>query len=801
MRTLTFDLTTVSGFQTTIQITLIEETDGVRILINPDGLVTDRDITAIFFDVADDNLVSSFDASGDDVTDEIFLADSVNSVGNVSYPTNRGDFDGGVAIGTTGGDDFIITTDIFIAGASIEDFINQRFGLRLQGAQGSSALIGIADGDLLTGSPNLEFTLGYSGASEVPDADAVLSRRTFSDDGSVIENPTSPNFDGNLDNAKFWIQPKDGGNFTQTITIKNTGNTSQADISFTVNAENGSYIRLTNDFTAIRYTNTNDTTGTPVTGFSVIPDPLNSQKFLIRFNGVDLAPGERLVVQALSEIDQQAFNSDPSDDILQENIFFSLEDGNSKDWGKGFGKGYAYFNFPDFDFSDISAAELGDFYFQAFTNSVLTVDPTPNDLSDINANIWQSADVTRGYVAYEGIDISQGGEPRSKTIFLESIKGNIDATITARGDSRSGSILDSLLQLVWLNDPKLDTVLDDYYAAQSINNQAEAYSIFTNLVSQGLLSVDYAAKEINKFGASLSGFFTRIGEFTQTAIAGNIGPNTNTQPAIVRYPRDAFIGETFEQFVNRIDAQGAAEGVGYRIELGMELNLTQNSLTLQTYSGANISAFVLYPGAGLNSLPLKNGNGSDFLNLSNVLIATSTGVDGNGNYILGPQVGISVNVQDPQNNAGDLIIGTSGNDAIVGANGADTLNGGRGNDSLFGASGPDLLLGGLGNDPLNGGDGPDVLDGGLGNDTLTGGSGPDTFVIRVGDGSDTITDFARTGSSKDAIGLADGLTKNQLYLQNSGGNGVIRYQNASGEILATLIGVTNLNNINFVTYP
>lgn len=800
MRTLTFDLTTISGFETKISITLVEEAGGVRILINPDGSVRDRDITGLFFDVANDSIVRSFDASGRDVTAELFRANTVNSVGNVSFPTNRGNFDAGVAIGTTGGSDFITTTEVFIAGASLTDFINQRFGLRLQGAKGSSTLLGTAGGGSGpgTGSPNLQFSLGYLGASEVPDATAVLSRRTFSDNGSVVENPNAPDFDGNLDGYRYWVQPKDGARFTQTIQIQNTGNAAQSNISFTVDADNGPYIRLLGSFTAIRYATSNATTGTPVTGFSVVPDPLDHQKFLITFSGINLAPGEKLVVQAVSEVDQQAFNSNAADDILQENVTFSLEDGAGADWGNGTGKGQIYFNLPDFDFSNTSSPELGDFYFRAFTGSTLIVDPTPTNSSD--ANLRQTADVTRGYVEYEGVDVSEGGILREKTIFLGQVRGNVDALIEVEVRSRSGSLLDGLLQLVWLNDPRLDSFLDAYYANQNSGNKAGAYSIFADLINQGLLSIDYAAEEIEKSGEVFSGFFSRTGEFQQTAIAGNISSNPNPEsPSIVRYPRDAFPGETFQQFVNRIDARGLAEGVQYRVELGAELNLSSNSLTLQNYSGQNISAFVLYPGAGLNALPLRNGNGSDSLNLSNVLIATSTGIDSNGNYLLGRQVGISVNVQG-SNNAADSITGTSGNDTIVGANGADTLNGGRGNDSLFGAAGPDLLRGGLGNDSLNGGDGPDVLDGGKGNDILTGGAGPDTFVIRVGDGSDIIKDFVRSGSSRDTIGLANGLTQNQLSLQISGGNGIIKYQN-TGEILAVLEGVTSLSNINFVSYP
>lgn len=133
-----------------------------------------------------------------------------------------------------------------------------------------------------------------------------------------------------------------------------------------------------------------------------------------------------------------------------------------------------------------------------------------------------------------------------------------------------------------------------------------------------------------------------------------------------------------------------------------------------------------------------------------------------------------------------------GNDEIRGTDGANVLDGGGGNDRLFGGAGDDVLIGGQGSDYLDGGEGSDTADysyaelavqidlenetlvssagleniisieniisgsgddeifgtgstnkinGWTGNDTLTGGSGADTFVFKVGDGQDQITDF------------------------------------------------------------
>jgi len=84
----------------------------------------------------------------------------------------------------------------------------------------------------------------------------------------------------------------------------------------------------------------------------------------------------------------------------------------------------------------------------------------------------------------------------------------------------------------------------------------------------------------------------------------------------------------------------------------------------------------------------------------------------------------------------DNIVGTNGADCIVGLGGNDTINGGNGNDLIFGGPGNDVIDGGNGNDAIYGEDGNDVIDGGNGNDALSGGLGDDTLV--AGNGTDTL---------------------------------------------------------------
>ena len=146
----------------------------------------------------------------------------------------------------------------------------------------------------------------------------------------------------------------------------------------------------------------------------------------------------------------------------------------------------------------------------------------------------------------------------------------------------------------------------------------------------------------------------------------------------------------------------------------------------------------------------------------------------------------------------DLITGGIGDDVLRGdlnsrdpqdnqMGGNDTISGGAGNDRIGGKGGNDELLGGDGDDMIWGDDGDDILRGGLGDDMLTGdnssgGMGADTFILAMGEGMDTITDFE---VGIDMIGLAE-LTFEDLTLMSLGGNTMIEL---GDETLAVITGV------------
>jgi len=106
----------------------------------------------------------------------------------------------------------------------------------------------------------------------------------------------------------------------------------------------------------------------------------------------------------------------------------------------------------------------------------------------------------------------------------------------------------------------------------------------------------------------------------------------------------------------------------------------------------------------------------------NNLVATIVGTEGDDDL-----VGTS---------GADVIVGLGGNDEIEGKQGDDTLCGGAGDDEIEGDYGLDYLSGGDGDDELDGNQHADVIDGGAGDDDIEGGFGAD--IINGGDGNDTI---------------------------------------------------------------
>ena len=141
------------------------------------------------------------------------------------------------------------------------------------------------------------------------------------------------------------------------------------------------------------------------------------------------------------------------------------------------------------------------------------------------------------------------------------------------------------------------------------------------------------------------------------------------------------------------------------------------------------------------------------------------------------------------------IEGDDGNNTLNGGSGSDTISGKGGNDSIDGGFGNDTIYGGDGDDTITGGGGQDSIVGGRGNDTMSAGnsSTTDTFVIRDGDGSDTILDFDPGEPDVLAFNMAEIQTFQDFLdrLSMDGSDTIITYDN--GET-TRLVGV-NMNNL------
>jgi RTX calcium-binding nonapeptide repeat (4 copies) len=121
------------------------------------------------------------------------------------------------------------------------------------------------------------------------------------------------------------------------------------------------------------------------------------------------------------------------------------------------------------------------------------------------------------------------------------------------------------------------------------------------------------------------------------------------------------------------------------------------------------------------------------------------------------------------------------------------------NDEIMGTSGNDYLNAVFGYDTINGGTGDDYLVGGTRRDVMTGGTGADTFLLRMGDDLDRITDFT-FGTGGDSLifsGNAAVTSMANLTFTQNGADLYVRYGSNSTVILTghTLADVDTTNFI------
>lgn len=147
------------------------------------------------------------------------------------------------------------------------------------------------------------------------------------------------------------------------------------------------------------------------------------------------------------------------------------------------------------------------------------------------------------------------------------------------------------------------------------------------------------------------------------------------------------------------------------------------------------------------------------------------------------------------------VIGSGGNDEIIGNDIDNTLSGGKGNDELTGKYGFDLLVGEAGDDILRGSSPSTPIDDGDEVDTLYGGPGSDIFVIGDPGGKVYYTGAVRYASimdfnqaEKDLIQLS-GSSKDYTFDDTWPGGVGIFYQagGTPNDLVAEVVGANSLN--------
>ena len=117
------------------------------------------------------------------------------------------------------------------------------------------------------------------------------------------------------------------------------------------------------------------------------------------------------------------------------------------------------------------------------------------------------------------------------------------------------------------------------------------------------------------------------------------------------------------------------------------------------------------------------------------------------------------------------IVGTPGDDRLIGTPYADVICGLAGRDRISAAGGDDLISGGAGHDRIRGGDGDDDILGGRGRDFMFGGKGDDHLLGNIA------SDFLHGQSGNDRV--VGGGGRNRLY-GNSGSDVLIANLNRRG---------------------
>lgn len=167
-------------------------------------------------------------------------------------------------------------------------------------------------------------------------------------------------------------------------------------------------------------------------------------------------------------------------------------------------------------------------------------------------------------------------------------------------------------------------------------------------------------------------------------------------------------------------------------------------------------------------------------------------------------------VRDFPQDGGITLMGDDRSETLLGSDGGDIIAGRNGDDKFQGRQGDDILIGGTGKDQIDGGEGDDLISARERSDTLAGGGDQDTFLFRLSQGPDTITDFGGvgTGNNPSASTISEidtlqfegpGLSAKNLVLSQAESDLLITFEEVddTGLILQNF-ALDNLDNLGTV---